>query len=190
MTILASKLSPAFPKDLTSHEGCSTLFLCYACGSCSSACPVEKVVEEFDPRKVVHMVALGMEEELLKSDLIWACSQCQSCIPVCPMGVRCADVIKGLRDEAIKRGLVTPERMAELGLVAQVDPGKCVACLTCVRLCPFGAPHIVEEGYAKIEPDLCRGCGICTLECPAEAIKLAPSLEQRGMEHQETTLRH
>ncbi len=182
MTILASKLNINFGDSLSAHEGCGTLFQCYACGSCSAACPVEKVVEEFDPRKVVHMVSLGMQEQLLQSDMIWACSQCQSCIPVCPQGVRCADVVKALRDEALEKGLVDQGRMAQLGLVATVDPGKCVACLTCVRLCPFGAPHVVEEGYATIEPGLCHACGICVLECPAEAIKLAPSLEQRGME--------
>ena len=182
MTVLGSNLDIKFAGTLTRHDGCDTLLQCYACGSCSAACPVEKVVEVFDPRKVVHMVALGMRDELMRSDLIWACSQCQSCIPVCPQGVRCADVIKALREDAIAEGLVDAERMAALGLVATVDPGKCVACLTRVRLCPFAAPHIVEEGYARIEPDLCHACGICVLECPAEAISLAPSMEQKGME--------
>ena len=180
MTIQAAKLNPRFEEAVAGYDGCATLSLCYGCGSCSSACPVEKVVPEFDPRKIVHMVALGLEEQLLSSDIIWACSQCQSCIPVCPQGVRCADVIKGLRQEAVKRGMVSRERLAELGLFAQVDPGKCVACLTCVRLCPFGAPHMEDEGYAQIDPDLCRACGICVLECPAEAIGLRPSQEQVG----------
>ncbi len=181
MTVLASKLDADFGSALTAREGCGTLFQCYTCGSCSAACPVEKVVEEFDPRKLVHMVVLGMREQLLRSDIIWACSQCQSCIPVCPQEVRCADVIKALREEALERGLVDQGRMVELGLVAAVDPGRCVACLTCVRLCPFGAPHVVEEGYAVIEPGLCRACGICVKECPAEAISLASSSEERGM---------
>ncbi len=180
MTIQASKLNSSFEEKLSAYEGCSTMSACFACGACSAACPVEKVVPEFDPRKVVHMAALGLEEELLKSDLIWACSQCQSCVPVCPQGVRCSDVVKAARAAALEAGFVDMERMVDLGLTAVVDPGKCVACLTCVRLCPFAAPHIIDEGYAFIEPDLCRACGICVLECPAEAIKLAPSLEQRG----------
>ena len=179
MTITATKFHNSATEKVMGHEGAGTLLGCYTCGSCSSACPVEKVVEAFDPRKIVHMVGLGLGDELMASEIIWACSQCQSCIPVCPQDVRCADVIKALREEAIEAGLVDEERRRELGLIAFVDPGKCVACLTCVRVCPFGAPRIVKEGYAMIDPDYCRACGICVKDCPAEAITLMPSLEAR-----------
>jgi heterodisulfide reductase subunit A-like polyferredoxin len=64
------------------------------------------------------------------------------------------------------------------GIVAQVDPEKCVGCLTCVRLCPFGVPKINDGtigvggivGAAYIEPTVCHGCGNCAAECPAKAI--------------------
>jgi heterodisulfide reductase subunit A-like polyferredoxin len=58
------------------------------------------------------------------------------------------------------------------GVVASVNPDKCAACLTCVRTCPYNAPHIGEEGYAIIDPAACRGCGACVAECPAKAITL------------------
>ncbi len=66
------------------------------------------------------------------------------------------------------------------GPVAQVDPTKCVGCLTCVRTCPFQIPKIQSDltgvggivGAAYIEPALCQGCGTCTAECPAKAIQL------------------
>jgi heterodisulfide reductase subunit A-like polyferredoxin len=58
------------------------------------------------------------------------------------------------------------------GVVASVDPDKCAACLTCVRTCPYDAPHIGEEGYAIIDPAACRGCGACVAECPGKAIAL------------------
>jgi heterodisulfide reductase subunit A-like polyferredoxin len=58
------------------------------------------------------------------------------------------------------------------GVVAEVNPDRCAACLTCVRTCPYGAPHIGEEGYAKIDPAACRGCGVCVAECPGKAITL------------------
>lgn len=180
MTVQASKLNDGFEEVIAGYDGCETVARCFACGSCSGVCPVEKVVEEFDPRKIVHMVGMGFEEELLESDIIWACSQCQSCISVCPQNVRCADVVKALRDEAVKRKLADSGTKERLGLYAIVDAGKCIACLTCVRMCPFGAPSIKEGGYAEIDPDLCRGCSICVLDCPAEAISLAPSMEERG----------
>ena len=68
------------------------------------------------------------------------------------------------------------------GVVAQVDPAKCVGCLTCTRTCPFGIPQVIEQegrsgvgglgGAAFIDSALCQGCGTCTGECPANAIQL------------------
>ena len=61
-----------------------------------------------------------------------------------------------------------------------VDPSKCVGCLTCVRICPFGAAYINPNltgvgdivGAAEITAAACRGCGLCPAECPAKAIQL------------------
>jgi len=47
-----------------------------------------------------------------------------------------------------------------------------VACLTCVRSCPFNVPRINEQGVAYIEAAACQGCGICAGACPRKAIKL------------------
>ncbi len=45
---------------------------------------------------------------------------------------------------------------------------KCAACLTCLRVCPFGIPKVTD--VARIESSLCQACGICASECPANAI--------------------
>ncbi|MGW8317671.1 MAG: FAD-dependent oxidoreductase [Candidatus Promineifilaceae bacterium] len=68
------------------------------------------------------------------------------------------------------------------GVVATVDPDRCVGCLTCTRTCPFAIPQVVEQegrrgvgnlgGAAFIDPAQCQGCGTCTGECPANAIQL------------------
>jgi heterodisulfide reductase subunit A-like polyferredoxin len=67
------------------------------------------------------------------------------------------------------------------GVVAEVDPDRCAACLTCVRTCPYGAPHIGAEGYAKIDPAACRGCGVCVAECPGKAITLRHFTDEQIM---------
>ncbi len=58
------------------------------------------------------------------------------------------------------------------GIVSVVDAEKCVACLTCVRSCPFDVPKINSDGVAQIEAAACQGCGICTSLCPRKAITL------------------
>ncbi|MBC7341437.1 MAG: FAD-dependent oxidoreductase [Clostridia bacterium] len=58
------------------------------------------------------------------------------------------------------------------GVVAVVDPTKCAACLTCVRICPYHVPRINDNHVAEIDPVQCQGCGTCAGECPAKAIQL------------------
>ena len=58
---------------------------------------------------------------------------------------------------------------------AEIDPGKCVRCLTCYRLCPYRA--VVVNARPRIEPEACESCGICIAECPREAIHFRGSAE-------------
>ncbi len=77
------------------------------------------------------------------------------------------------------------------GVIAEVDPDKCVGCLTCTRTCPFSIPQVIEVegrvgvgglgGAAYIDPALCQGCGTCTGECPANAIQLVHYTDEQMM---------
>ena len=55
---------------------------------------------------------------------------------------------------------------------AWVDPDKCIACMTCVHVCPYMAPQIGENNKAEVQAAVCMGCGSCTAACPAKAISL------------------
>lgn len=87
--------------------------------------------------------------------------------------------------------LLSQETLYLGGVVAQVDPAKCVGCLTCTRTCPFGIPQVIYEqgrsgvgglgGAAFIDPALCQGCGTCTAECPATAIQLVHYSDEQMM---------
>ena len=165
-------------KELLGVGAPETLTQCFRCGACSAICPVEKVAEDFDPRVIVHGVLLGLKERLLSSDTIWKCSGCGSCVPVCPMDVKPMEVIQALKKMAAQEDASSAEeKRFKMGRLARVDAGKCIACLTCVRTCPFNAPYITAEGYAVIKADKCQACGICVVECPARAISLASAPE-------------
>ena len=58
------------------------------------------------------------------------------------------------------------------GVVAEVTPEKCSACLTCVRTCPYDAPFIGAANKAEIRTQACQGCGMCVGICPSKAIEL------------------
>jgi len=53
---------------------------------------------------------------------------------------------------------------------AIVDEDKCEACLTCLRVCPFGVP--VVDDVAVMCSEQCQACGLCAVECPAMAIRI------------------
>jgi heterodisulfide reductase subunit A-like polyferredoxin len=77
------------------------------------------------------------------------------------------------------------------GIIAEVDPDKCVGCLTCVRTCPYSVPKVVAlpdrhgvgqlGGAAYIDPAQCQGCGTCTADCPANAIQLINFTDEQMM---------
>ncbi len=59
-------------------------------------------------------------------------------------------------------------RCMSCGAGAEVLVDKCAACLTCLRVCPFGIPKVTD--VARIDSTLCQSCGICIAECPSNAI--------------------
>jgi len=63
------------------------------------------------------------------------------------------------------------QRCLTCGAGAKVDTDKCIACLTCVRICPYEVP-ILERGTAEVVVDQCQACGLCAAECPAKAISM------------------
>jgi heterodisulfide reductase subunit A-like polyferredoxin len=68
--------------------------------------------------------------------------------------------------------ILSKTHLAIPGQVAKVDPTDCVACATCVKVCPYGAPMINEIGKAEIQGAMCMGCGSCAASCPARTITL------------------
>jgi heterodisulfide reductase subunit A len=64
------------------------------------------------------------------------------------------------------------------GQVARVNPEDCVACATCVKVCPYGAPMINSLNKAEIQGAKCMGCGSCVASCPARTITLQHQEDQ------------
>ena len=53
--------------------------------------------------------------------------------------------------------------------LAQVGK-SCVACGSCLEVCPLGAISIWKGVIAQVNGEKCVGCGKCARECPASAI--------------------
>jgi heterodisulfide reductase subunit A-like polyferredoxin len=94
--------------------------------------------------------------------------------------------------------ILSQDKILTNAQVAEVDPNKCVGCLTCVRICPYHVPRISSEltgvggiiGAAFIEAAVCHGCGSCASECPAQAIQIRHSTDIQTLEKVSSMLVH
>jgi coenzyme F420-reducing hydrogenase delta subunit/Na+-translocating ferredoxin:NAD+ oxidoreductase RNF subunit RnfB len=57
-------------------------------------------------------------------------------------------------------------------LKVTVDKDLCIACGTCVAVCPYHAPKLESVGGISFDLEACRGCGLCVALCPAFALDL------------------
>ncbi len=72
--------------------------------------------------------------------------------------------------------------------VAAVNEATCIGCLTCERVCPYGAVEAKEirdrDGnvvrvVASINPGVCQGCGTCQAVCLSKSIELATFTDEQ-----------
>ena len=77
------KLFDRLAQDYRVKEG---LKACINCGTCSAICPAAEFYK-YDPKTIVNIVQTKDDaqiEELLKSEMIWYCGECMSCLTRCP----------------------------------------------------------------------------------------------------------
>ncbi len=100
-------------------------------------------------------------------------------MPARPAGERSGDF------DEVELGLPEVEARCEASRCLLCSAGaryselKCIACLTCVRVCPYGATWHDREGLAGISPERCQVCGICFTQCPTKAIDIGVKSEEQ-----------
>lgn len=152
-TIRSSRLDPEFSRKITKSPGGDRLRLCYVCGSCAGGCPVGRLTSTYNPRKIVRMAALGMKDEVLRSNSIWYCTACFTCTDRCPQGVEVASIIRIIRNMAAESGAI-PQVFKELGSNIQQTglayriPGLRLKKREEEKLPPLGSPN--AEAVAKL----------------------------------------
>lgn len=140
----------------------SMLSTCEQCGCCSSACPLTGV-DDFNVRRIVRHIELGLVDEIAETPLPWACTTCGRCEGVCPNGVGILDIIRPLRSmsprefvpdtppciKACPAGVDIP---SYLRLIAQGRPDEAYALI--LEKVPF--PGILGRVCTHPCEDMCR----------------------------------
>ncbi len=124
------------------------LNLCLTCGACSSGCPATGL-SGLDPRKILRMAALGMDEELLSTNWAWMCTMCQRCVYVCPMKIDIPQLIYNIRAS-------WPRETRPKGILASCDMALRNESTSAMGTSPEDFKFVVEdvlEEYQEAQPE-------------------------------------
>ena len=106
IVLKTSDMDPKFKYKISKIPGAEKIMLCFQCGTCTADCPIARFSETYRPRKLMRMTQLGMKERVLSSDVVWLCAACFTCVDHCPQGVEIANVLRALRNLAVKEGFM------------------------------------------------------------------------------------
>ncbi len=120
---------------------------CSGCRSCESYCALKHEWVCNPAKGRIHVVKWEQDAIFVPIN----CMRCETpaCEQVCPQ-------------QATFRNYVTN--------AMEVDPDRCIGCLSCVFACPFGATFVDRENGRVLKCDLCDGDPTCVKVCPTGAL--------------------
>ena len=140
------KLYDELCEDYRIKEGLKT---CINCGTCTAICPAAEFYK-YDPRKIVDTIQRQNDDEieaLLKSDTIWYCGECMSCVTRCPRQNGPGLVIMALRNLSIKKGwFVYSEKGRQVYPLTKIMTGNILNYGYCIHPKTFKWEDHIESG--------------------------------------------
>jgi len=92
--------SKVFPK-----EELERLRMCMQCGKCVGSCSSGRITA-WRIRKIFRETHLGLKEAVISGDNLWNCTTCYTCQERCPRGIPTTDIVKIIRNLAVKHGYI------------------------------------------------------------------------------------
>lgn len=114
----SKELDHNFKYEIAAERDGANITRCFACGTCTTSCPIREIDEKYNPRKIIRMVLLGMRERVLKSNFIWLCSTCCTCDDRCPQNVHLTRIMTALKNIAAREGYIHPFFRGQARLVS------------------------------------------------------------------------
>lgn len=92
--------------------------------------------------------------------------------------VHCKGGKKEAKERSRYQGIADCHAAVLTGNGSKVCTDGCLGLGSCVRVCPFDAIHVNENGVAFVDQDKCTGCGKCIKACPRNIISLIPRVHK------------
>ncbi|HJX70023.1 MAG TPA: 4Fe-4S dicluster domain-containing protein, partial [Dehalococcoidia bacterium] len=97
------RLHGEFVKKVEEISG-ESLPNCYQCGMCSAGCPMSFAMDLL-PCQIMHLIQLGLEEDIANCKTIWLCASCLTCSVRCPRGVDLGRIMEALRLLTLRKNI-------------------------------------------------------------------------------------
>lgn len=103
------EVSPTLHPEVRLCDNPDTFWACVQCSVCTGVCPVVAVGPDskgelgMTPQQVMNLLRLQLKEMAMGARMVWDCVTCYKCQEHCPQGIRVADVLYELRNEACRR---------------------------------------------------------------------------------------
>lgn len=141
------RLYDKLSRDVRLKEG---MVACINCGTCTAVCPAAEFYD-YDPKKIVNIVQTKDDvqiEALLRSETIWYCGECMSCVTRCPRKNAPGLVIMALRSLSQDEGFFTDSEKGRQQLALKRTVGENI-----LKRGYCVSPHIVTfENHPETGP--------------------------------------
>lgn len=138
------KLYNLLAEDVRFVEG---LKACLNCGTCTAICPAAEFYN-YQPRQIAEILQTRDDERieaLLKSETIWYCGECMSCVTRCPRGNAPGLLITALRTLSQDLGYFTESEKGRQQLAIKRTVGEWILkygyCLFPANISPASHPE-------------------------------------------------
>jgi heterodisulfide reductase subunit C len=101
-------VDPTFKYEIARIPGGESIKFCFQCGKCEATCPIRRFDDKYRPAQIIRAAILGLRESVLSSKMIWMCAVCFSCTERCPQGVKFTDIMRTIRNIAVREGYIDP----------------------------------------------------------------------------------
>ncbi|MEM1658914.1 MAG: CoB--CoM heterodisulfide reductase subunit C [Candidatus Jordarchaeales archaeon] len=120
-TQLIKKFDTDFTQEVIEYaskffENVENVKSCIQCATCTGSCPSGRETA-WRVRKLIRQIQLGLKNAAIRNDVLWDCTTCYTCQERCPRLIPITDIVRAVRNIAVRNGFMLPRHVQVAGLM-------------------------------------------------------------------------